>query len=258
MLKKRIVLIVFLVFLGIIIAAPPNIFGTEVKSPPLKQRFSREELNQMLAPIALYPDSLLSQMLMAATYPREVEAADRWVKSSPNLKGDAFNAALKNKKWPVSVKSLVYYPRVLSMMGEKIEWTTRLGHAYLNQKNDVMETVQGQRADAEAAVNPSPTPEPEAGYGPYPPPPPVYPVRLTPVNVSPSFPSILCDLIFLRPAGVAALGLGLAATVVAMPFALPTGSMGQVSQNLIGAPFEFTFERPLGTWQTWEVSPPER
>ena len=74
MLKKRIVLIVFLVFLGIIIAAPPNIFGTEVKSPPLKQRFSREELNQMLAPIALYPDSLLSQMLMAATYPREVRS----------------------------------------------------------------------------------------------------------------------------------------------------------------------------------------
>ena len=151
----------------------------------------------------------------------------------------------------MSVKSLAHFPRVLSMMGEKIEWTTRVGNAFLAQKDEVMDTIQGQRADAEAAVNPRPTPEPQAGYGPYPPPRPVYPVRVVPVEVPPSFPSILCDIIFLRPAGIAALGIGLGATVVAMPFALPTGNMGQVSQKLIGGPFDFTFVRPLGTWQTF-------
>ena len=260
--KKQIVLGIFLVWLGMMLATPSYIFGNDVKSPPPQERFSREELNQMLVPIALYPDSLLTQMLMAANYPLEIAVADRWVKENQNLKGVALDAALKNKNWHESVKSLAHYPRVLSMMFEKIEWTTRLGNAFLAQKDEVMDTIQGMRADAEAAGNPRPTPEPEPGYRPYPPPPPayppVYPVRVVPVEVTPSFPSILCDIIFLRPAGIAALGIGLGATVVAMPFALPTGTMGQVSQKLIGGPFDFTFVRPLGTWQTWEVSPPER
>ena len=82
-------------FLGIFIAAPPNIFGTEVKRQHLKERFSQEDLNQMFAPIALYPDSLLDQMLMAATYPLEVVAADSWVKEKPNLKGGALNTAFQ-------------------------------------------------------------------------------------------------------------------------------------------------------------------
>ena len=254
--KKNIFIRIFVVFFTIMLATPPYIFGNEVKNPPSQERFSREELNQMVAPIALYPDSLLTQMLMAANYPLEIAVADRWVKEHPNLKGNALDTALKNKNWHESVKSLVHYPRVLSMMFEKIEWTTRLGNAFLAQKDEVMDTIQRQRADAEAAVNPRPTPEPEPGYGPYPPPPPVYPVHVSQVEVPPSFPSILCDIIFLRPGGIAVLGLGLAATVVAMPFALPTGSMGQVSQNLIVEPFNFTFVRPLGTWRTWEVTPP--
>jgi len=81
--KKQIVLGIFLVFLSMMLATPSYIFGNEVKSPPSQEKFSREELNQMLAPISLYPDSLLSQMLMAATYPLEVVAADRWVKKKP-------------------------------------------------------------------------------------------------------------------------------------------------------------------------------
>jgi len=257
--KKRIALKIWLVLVGIMIAAPLNIFGTEGKTPPLPQRFSREELNQMLAPIALYPDSLLSPMLRAATFPVEIVAADRWVKESTNLRDDAFNAALKNKKWDESVKALAHNPRVLSMMAEKIDWSTRLGIAFLNQKNDVMDSIQELRADAEAAAgnHRPPAPGPNVVYAPYPPPPPVYPVRVTREEVPPSFPSILCDLIFLRPAGLAALGLGMGATVVAAPFALPTGTMGQVSQKLIGGPFEFTFVRPLGTWETWEVRPAE-
>ena len=253
--KKQIFIGIFLVWLGVMLATPSYIFGNEVKSPPLKERFSREDLNQMFAPIALYPDSLLDQMLMAATYPLEVVAADRWVKGNPNLKEGALDAALKNKDWNVSVKSLAHNPRVLSMMGEKIEWTTRVGNAFLAQKDEVMDTIQEQRADAEAAVNPRPTLEQEADYGQYPPRP-VYAVPVSQVDIRPSFSSIFCDIIFLRPAGIAVLGFGLAATVVTMPFALPSGSMGQVCQKLIVDPFDFTFLRPLGTWRTWEITPP--
>jgi hypothetical protein len=257
--KKRLALKIVLIVIGIMIAVPPNIFGTEVKSPPLPGRFSRNELSQMLSPIALYPEPVLSQILMAAIYPVEIVAADRWVKETTNLTNDAFNAALKNKKWDESVKALARNPRVLSMMAEKIEWTTRLGNAFLNQKNDVRDNIQELRADAEAAAgNPKPpAPGPSVVYAPYPPPPPVYPVMVTREKVPPSFPSILCDLIFLRPIGFALLGLGMAATLVATPFALPTGTMGQVSQELIGGPFDFTFVRPLGTWETWAVRPAE-
>ena len=84
--KKHIFLGIFFVFLSMMLATPCYIFGNEVKSPPPKERFSREELNQMLAPISLYPDSLLTQMLMAANYPLEIAAADRWVKGNRILK----------------------------------------------------------------------------------------------------------------------------------------------------------------------------
>ncbi len=151
--KKQIVLRIFLVFLSIIIAAPLNIFGYEVVSTPTQDRFSKEELDQMLAPIALYPDTLLAQMLMAATYPLEVVEAARWVGKNPNLKGELLDQALQDKDWDVSVKSLAHFPDVLAMMDEKIEWTTRVGDAFLAQKDDVMDTIQDLRAKAEAAGN---------------------------------------------------------------------------------------------------------
>ena len=151
--KKHIFLRIFLVLLSMMLVTPSYIFGNEVKTLPRQERFSREELNQMLAPIALYPDSLLAQMLMAATYPLEVVAADRWVKENPNLKNDALDAALKEKDWDVSVKSLAHFPQVLAMMDEKIEWTTRVGDAFLAQQDEVMDTIQGLRAKAEAAGN---------------------------------------------------------------------------------------------------------
>src|SRR5882757_578384 len=81
-----------------------------------KKNFTPEQLDQLLAPIALYPDALLSQTLMAATYPLEVVEAARWSLANPNLKGDAAVAAVKDKSWDVSVKSLVAFPQVLSMM----------------------------------------------------------------------------------------------------------------------------------------------
>src|SRR5260370_42361599 len=94
-----------------------------------KQPFKPEELDQMLAPIALYPDSLLSQVLMAAGYPLEVVEAARWSKANPALKADAAVAAVKDKDWDTSVKSLVAFPDVLGQMDAHLDWTQKLGDA---------------------------------------------------------------------------------------------------------------------------------
>ena len=107
----------------------------------------------MLAPIALYPDSLLAQILMAATYPLEVVQAERWTKANENLGGDQLNDALDKKNWDPSVKALVPFPQVLSMMSENLEWTQKLGDAFLDQQDGVMDTVQELRGKAEAAGN---------------------------------------------------------------------------------------------------------
>lgn len=117
------------------------------------QTFSNEELAQMLAPIALYPDPLLSQILMAATYPFEVAEAERWVTRNPYVKNEALDEALHTKDWDVSVLALCHYPKVLTMMSENLSWTARLGDAFTNQEEDVMDTVQELRARARAAGN---------------------------------------------------------------------------------------------------------
>jgi hypothetical protein len=112
--------------------------------------FKQEELDQLLAPIALYPDSLLAQILMASTYPLEVVEAARWVKANQGLKGDALTSALEKEGWDPSVKSLVNFPQVLGMMNEKLDWTQKLGDAFLAQQKDVMDTVQKLRQKAQA------------------------------------------------------------------------------------------------------------
>jgi uncharacterized membrane protein YgcG len=115
--------------------------------------FKPEELEQMLAPIALYPDSMLSQILMASTYPLEVVQADRWAKQNKDLKGDPLTAALEKQPWDPSVKSLVNFPQVLAMMSEKLDWTQKLGDAFLAQQKDVMAKVQDLRRKAVEAGN---------------------------------------------------------------------------------------------------------
>lgn len=115
--------------------------------------FTREQLAQMLAPIALFPDSLLSQVLMASTYPLEVVEADRWLKKNADLKADALDEALIEKEWDPSVKSLCHFPSVLGAMSEKIVQTTRLGDAFLAQQDAVMDMVQELRAKARAQGN---------------------------------------------------------------------------------------------------------
>ena len=121
--------------------------------------FTTEQLDQMLAPIALYPDALLSQVLMASTYPLEVVEAARWSQANPNLKGDAAVAAVKDKSWDVSVKSLVAFPQTLQMMSNQLDWTQKLGDAMIGQQKDVATAVQRLRAKAQAAGNLKSTPQ---------------------------------------------------------------------------------------------------
>ncbi|MGH7787130.1 MAG: DUF3300 domain-containing protein [Candidatus Binatia bacterium] len=117
--------------------------------PPLKP----EEIDQLVAPIALYPDALLAQIMMASTYPLEVVEATRWAKSNPKVTGDALEQAMQQQSWDASVKSLAAFPQVLTMMNEQLDWTQQLGNAFLAQQKDVMDAVQRLRAKAKAEGN---------------------------------------------------------------------------------------------------------
>ena len=142
----------------LLLAAPPSALA-QLPPPalpppagaPAPPTFRQEELDQLLAPIALYPDALLAQILMASTYPLEVVQAARWVRAYPNVKGAQLEAAMQQQPWDPSVKSLTAFPQVLSMMDEHLGWTQKLGDAFLAQQQDVMATVQTLRAKAQAA-----------------------------------------------------------------------------------------------------------
>lgn len=115
--------------------------------------FTPEQLDQILAPIALYPDALLAQTLMAAGYPLEVVEAARWSKANPALKGDAAVAAVKDKSWDVSVKSLVAFPQVLMQLSDHLDWMQKVGDAMIAQQQDVADSIQRLRARAADAGN---------------------------------------------------------------------------------------------------------
>jgi len=115
--------------------------------------FSQAELDQIMAPIALYPDSLLSQILMASTYPAEVTQAVAWSKQNPQQQGDAAVKAVQDKVWEPNVASLVAFPQVLAMMGDKPDWVKKMGDAFLAQPGEVMNTVQKLRKKVQDAGN---------------------------------------------------------------------------------------------------------
>src|SRR5689334_20733274 len=115
--------------------------------------FSQAELDQLVAPIALYPDALLAQVLMASTYPIELVYADRWIAANPGLNGTALEDALQSQTWDPAVKSLTVFPQVLQMMSAKLDWTQKLGDAFLAQQQDVMATVQALRGKAVSEGN---------------------------------------------------------------------------------------------------------
>jgi hypothetical protein len=114
---------------------------------------SSEQLQQLVAPIALYPDSLVAQILNAATYPTQVVEAERWLQQNQGLSGDALAQAVDSQPWDPSVKALIRFPSVLDNMDKNLSWTSSLGDAYYNQSQDVMEAVQVMRRKAEEAGN---------------------------------------------------------------------------------------------------------
>jgi hypothetical protein len=119
----------------------------------------QQELDQLLAPIALYPDALVAQILMASTYPLEIVEAARWSKANPSVKDKALEDAMQKQTWDPAVKALTALPQVLGHMNENLSWTQKLGDAFLADQKAVMKTVQSLRAKAQAAGNLKSTPE---------------------------------------------------------------------------------------------------
>ena len=152
---RRLVALMF----SLLVLAPLTALAQNQPTPPNQptpaamsgeQLLKAGELDALVAPIALYPDNLLSLVMMASTYPLEVVVADRWVKENKKLKGDQLKAAVDKQDWDDSVKSLIATPDVLSMMSTKLDWTRKLGDAVLAQQSDVMDAIQRLRTKAEA------------------------------------------------------------------------------------------------------------
>jgi hypothetical protein len=111
------------------------------------------QLQQLVAPIALYPDALVAQILAAATYPDQVVEADRWMEQNPGLQGQQLGQEVDKQPWDPSVKALTEFPSVLANMDKNLSWTSSLGDAYVNQQQDVMNAVQVMRDRAQKAGN---------------------------------------------------------------------------------------------------------
>ena len=139
--------------------APSTAAPQAASAGSAQQTFSQEELDRLLAPIALYPDALLAQILMASTYPLEVVEAARWSKANPKVTDKALEDAMARQQWDPAVKSLTAVPEVLKQMNDNLSWTQKLGDAFLAQQQAVMDTVQMLRAKADANGNLKTTPQ---------------------------------------------------------------------------------------------------
>lgn len=141
-------------------AGDPQGYDQQQPAYPQAQGMNAQQLEQLVAPIALYPDSLLAQVFAASTYPAQISAADQWRRSMGNAPPEQIAAgANAQTNWDPSVKALTAYPQVLAMMDQNLQWTTALGNAYYNQPQDVLETVQVLRQSAQAAGNLRSTPQ---------------------------------------------------------------------------------------------------
>jgi len=151
------VLIVFLCCLLVQFAAQAESYGSMGQSseqsptPPVQQ--SSQELQQLVAPIALYPDALVAQILAASTYPTQIVEADRWMQSHSDLKGEKLAQEIDKQPWDPSVKALAQFPSVLENMDKNLSWTSSLGDAYANESQDVTDAVQTMRQQARKAGN---------------------------------------------------------------------------------------------------------
>jgi Protein of unknown function (DUF3300) len=147
---KRLVATLAIVLFGVLSWAPIASAQDANQTQP-QQNLGAAQLDALVAPIALYPDALLSEVLMASTYPLEVVEASRWAEANKNLQGDALKAAADKQDWDDSVRALVAAPSVLAMMSDKLTWTQQLGNAVLAQQADVVDAIQRLRAKAQAA-----------------------------------------------------------------------------------------------------------
>src|SRR6478609_3893007 len=126
---------------------PPSTSQTETK------RIPPDQLDSLVAPIALYPDPLLAQVLAASTYPLEIVQLQQWMEKHPDLKGEALASAVEKEKWDPSVQAMAALPEVIKRLGDDIKWTTDLGNAFLVQEKDVMAAVQRMRKKAQDGGN---------------------------------------------------------------------------------------------------------
>jgi hypothetical protein len=153
--------LVLLLRLALLIAAwPQNLSARQDEQDPAQasqgQQYIQQtpqQLQQLVAPIALYPDSLVAQILAASTFPEHVVEADQWVQAHPDLKGDALAQVVDQQPWDPSVKALTAFPSVLGNMDKNLSWTSSLGDAYYNQEQDLMDAVQVMRQRAQEAGN---------------------------------------------------------------------------------------------------------
>jgi Protein of unknown function (DUF3300) len=132
---------------------------TSTPAPVQSAQPTPEQLQQLVAPIALYPDELVAQILAASTYPTEVVEADRWIQAHPDLKGKQLGDEVDKQSWDPSVKALVQFPSVLANMDKNLSWTSSLGDAYVNQQQQIMDAVQVLRQRAQQSGNLKSTPQ---------------------------------------------------------------------------------------------------
>jgi hypothetical protein len=160
--SKRLVAIVF--SLAVLFAIVPTVLlaqAAQTPDPagppggpaPTHAQESADQLQQLVAPIALYPDGLVAQILAASTFPEQIVEADRWVQANPDLKDKARGLAVDQQPWDASVKALTAFPSILGNMDKNLSWTSSLGDAYYNQQQDLMDAVQVMRRRAQHAGN---------------------------------------------------------------------------------------------------------
>jgi len=180
------------ILLAVLLLLPELITAPSAQEGADAPAFKPEELEQIAAPIALYPDPLVAQVLMASTYPLEVVQAARFVKANSSLKGDQLGEALKKESWDDSVKALAEFPQVLAMMSEKLDWTQKLGDAFLDQQKELMDAVQRLRGKAQAQGNLKDSKEQKVVVEPAPPPAAGQPVQQTTIiKIEPANPQVV-------------------------------------------------------------------
>ena len=145
----------------VVLASAPDVLASQEGSvaetpdqiPQVAAQQTPDQLQRLVAPIALYPDELVGQILAAATYPDQIVQADRWMQANPDLKGEELGREVDAQPWDDSVKGLTEFPSVLANMDRNLSWTSSLGDAYINQEQDVMNAVQALRQRAQTAGN---------------------------------------------------------------------------------------------------------